>query len=91
MHMYKEINVVSLNRCDACKLTNTDSLNRCDNTCKFTIPIAHEDVVEPSLMIRKSVRDNNQLIQDPIKRYQVSKGSSGASIYNSGNYFLYKK
>ena len=76
MYMYKETNVVSLNRCD---------------TCKLTIPIAHEDVVELSLTIRKSVRDNNQLIQDPIKRYQVSKGSGGASIYNSGNYFLYKK
>lgn len=91
MYMYKETNVVSLNRCDTCKLTNTDSLNRCDNICKLTIPIAHEDVVELSLTIRKSVRDNNQLIQDPIKRYQVSKGSGGASIYNSGNYFLYKK
>lgn len=91
MHMYKETNVVSLNRCDACKLTNTDSLNRCDNTCKFTIPITHEDVVEPSLMIRKSVRDNNQLIQNPIKRYQVSKGSGETSIYKSGSYFLYKK
>ena len=77
MYMYKETNVVSL--------------NRCDNICKLTIPIAHEDVVEPSLTIRKSVRDNNQLVQDPIKRYQVSKGSGGASIYNSGNYFLYKK
>ena len=91
MYMYKETNVVSLNRCDTCKLTNTDSLNRCDNTCKLTIPIAHEDGVEPSLTIRKSVRDNNQLIYNPIKRYQVSKGSGGTSIYNSGNYFLYKK
>lgn len=63
---------------------------QCD-TCKLTILITHEDAVEPSLTIRKSIRDNNQLIQNPIKRYQVSKAPGGTSIYNSGSYFLYKK